>query len=197
MVARSLLPPGLPGYDPNIIGYAYDRSRARGLLRQAGIGAGTRLEVWHAEAASNRAALAIIQENLKDIGIDLIIRDVDMDLHYRAMEEGTVPLRMTRWVADYPDPDNFLYVTFHSKSSVYNLGFQDAEFDRLVEEARSQADIQERIRLYQRAERIWMQACPCVCLYHNRAVVLHHESLHGCIPHFTQPVVRLKKLWFS
>ena len=61
IVARSLLPPGLPGYDPNAIGYAYDPSRARGLLRQAGIGPGTRLEVWNAEAASNRAALAIIQ----------------------------------------------------------------------------------------------------------------------------------------
>lgn len=197
IVARSLLPPGLPGYDPNAFGYTYDPSRARGLLRQAGIANGVQLEVWHAEAASNRAALEIILENLKDVGIDLVIRDLDLDLIYRAMDEGAVPMRMTRWVADYPDPDNFLYVTFHSKSSVYNIGFQDAEFDRLVETARSQPDIQERIRLYQRAERIWMQACPCVCLYHNRAVVLHQESVHGCVPHFTQPIVRLKKLWFS
>src|SRR5262249_25017665 len=104
---------------------------------------------------------------------------------------------MTRWVADYPDPDNFLYVTFHSKSPVFNLGFKNAEFDKLTEQARSLPDIHERIRLYQRSERIWMEQCPCVVLYHNRALVLHQENVQGCIPHFTQPIVRYKKVWFS
>ncbi|HEY4490448.1 MAG TPA: hypothetical protein VI958_00560, partial [Acidobacteriota bacterium] len=89
------------------------------------------------------------------------------------------------------------YVTFHSKSSVYNLGFENQEFDRLVQDARTLADLQERVRLYQRAEKIWMQECPCVCLYHNRALVLHQENVQGCVPHFTQPAIRLKKIWLS
>jgi ABC-type transport system substrate-binding protein len=197
IVARTLLPPGLPGHDSSAIVYTYDPERARSLLRQAGVPQGTRLETWHAEAASNLDVLKIIQENLKDVGLDLQIREVDPDTHRKAIDQGAVPMRMTRWIADYPDPDNFLYVTFHSKSPVYNLGFQDVEFDRLVEEARSLPDIQERIRLYQKAERIWLQNCPCICLYHNQALVLHQDSLQGCVPHFTNPVVRLKKIWLS
>ncbi|HJZ12115.1 MAG TPA: ABC transporter substrate-binding protein, partial [Acidobacteriota bacterium] len=197
VIARTLLPPGLPGHDPNAIGYPYDPVRSRSLLNAARIAEGTRLETWHGEAGSNLAVLRIIQENLKDVGIDLQIREVDPDVQNQAIEQGVVPIRMTRWLADYPDPDNFLYVTFHSKSSVYNLGFENQEFDRLVQDARTLADLQERVRLYQRAEKIWMQECHCVCLYHNRALVLHQENVQGCVPHFTQPAIRLKKIWLS
>ena len=189
--------PRLPGHDPTALGYPYDPARARSLLRSANLAEGTRLETWHGEAGSNLTVLKMIQENLKDVGLELQIRETDPDTFNKSIERGLIPMRMTRWLADYPDPDNFLYVTFHSKSSVYNLGFQNSEFDRLVEEARCLADVQERIRLYQRAERIWMQESPCVCLYHTLALVLHQESLQDCVPHFTQPAIRLKKIWFS
>ncbi|PWT89913.1 MAG: hypothetical protein C5B54_08140 [Acidobacteria bacterium] len=197
IVARTLLPPGLPGHDPNASGYSYDPDRARDLLRQAGIAEGTTLEDWHGEAASNRDVLQIVQENLNAVGLNLQIRNYPSASFQKEVDRGTVPMRMTRWVADYPDPDNFLYVTFHSKSPVFNLGFRSPEFDRLTEEARSLADIQERIRLYQRSERILLEQSPCIVLYHNRALVLHQENVQGCIPHFTQPVIRYKKAWFS
>ncbi len=197
LVARSLLPPGLPAHDPSATGYVFDPARSRSLLRQAGVSEGTRIEVWHAEGASNRAVLSVVRENLQDVGLDLEIREMDVESNQKAIERGLVPMRMTRWVADYPDPDNFLYVTFHSHNPVFRLGFKNAEFDRLVEEARCLADIQERVRLYQRAERIWMQESPCICLYHTRALVLHQDSVQGCVPHFTHPVIRLKKLWLT
>ncbi|HEY4492653.1 MAG TPA: ABC transporter substrate-binding protein, partial [Acidobacteriota bacterium] len=65
VIARTLLPPGLPGHDPNAIGYPYDPVRSRSLLNAARIAEGTRLETWHGEAGSNLAVLRIIQENLK------------------------------------------------------------------------------------------------------------------------------------
>jgi peptide/nickel transport system substrate-binding protein len=149
------------------------------------------------EAGTNQAVLQIIQENLKDVGLDLHVQFLAPDLLQHAIEKGKVPMRMTKWVADYPDPDNFLYVTFHSKNPAIYTGFQNAEFDRFVEEARLLADIRERIQLYQLAERIWMEQCPCIVLFHNRALVLHQETVQGCIPHFTQPILRLKKIWLS
>lgn len=197
MAARTLLPPGLPGHDPATSGYHFDPARARALLRQAGIADGTKLECWHSESASNREVLQVIQENLREIGINFEIRDLPPNSIQDAIDKGSVPMRMTRWVADYPDPDNFLYVTFHSKSPVFNLGFQVAEFDRITEEARCLPDVQDRIRMYQRAEKIFMDQCPCVVLYHNRALVLHQENVQGSVPHFTQPIVRLKKCWWS
>jgi oligopeptide transport system substrate-binding protein len=149
------------------------------------------------EVGTTQAALQIIQENLKDVNLDLQIQYLSPDALQHAIEKGKVPMRMTKWVADYPDPDNFLYVPFHSKNPAIDTGFQNADFDQYVEEARCLADIRERIQLYQRAERIWMEQCPCIVLFHNRALVLHQESVQGCVPHFTQPVVRLKKVWLT
>lgn len=197
VIAKSLLPPGLPGYDPNSIGYLYDPGRAQSLLSQAGIAKGTRIDLIQTEATANKAMLNVIREDLNAVGIDLAIQYVSPEVNDRMIHEGRIPIRLTRWVADYPDPDNFLHVTFNSKSTVFNLGFQNEEFDRLTLEARYLADIRERVRLYQRAERIWMQQCPCVVLFHNRALILHQEGVQGCVPHFTQPVLRLKKVWLS
>lgn len=197
VIAKSLLPPGLPGYDANSIGYQYDPGRAQSLLSQAGVARGTRIDLMQTEATANKAMINVIQEDLKAVGIDLAVQYVSPEVNDRLIHEGRIPIRLTRWVADYPDPDNFLHVTFNAKSTVFNLGFQNEEFDRLTSEARYLADIRERVRLYQRAERIWMQQCPCVVLFHNRALILHQEGVQGCVPHFTQPVLRLKKVWLS
>ncbi|MCI0602541.1 ABC transporter substrate-binding protein [bacterium] len=197
VIARSLLPPGLQGYDPHAVGYLFDPSRARSLLKQANVPEGTVLEMLQTEAGTNQAVLQIIQENLKDVGLEVRVQFLAPDLLQHAIEKGKVPMRMTKWVADYPDPDNFLYVAFHSKNPAIYTGFQNADFDSFVEEARLVADIRDRVQLYQRAEKIWMEECPCVVLFHNRALVLHQENVHGCIPHFTQPILRLKKIWLS
>ncbi len=197
VIARSLLPPGLQGYDSRAIGYLYDPSRARSLLRQSNIPEGSTLEMLQTETGTSQEVLQIIQENLRDVGLDVRVEFLAPDLLQQAIEKGKVPMRLTKWVADYPDPDNFLYVTFHSKNPAIFTGFENSEFDRLVEEARLVADIRERVQLYQRAEKIWMEDCPCIVLFHNRALVLHQESVQGCIPHFTQPILRLKKIWLS
>ena len=197
VIARSLLPPGLQGYDPNVTGYLYDPSRARSLLRQSNVPEGTVLEMLQTEVGTNQEVLMILTENLKDVGIDLRVQFLSPDTLQQAIETGKVPMRLTKWVADYPDPDNFLYVTFHSKNPALQTGFANAEFDKLVEEARLVADIRERVQLYQRAQKIWMQESPCIALFHNRALVLHQENVQSCIPHFTQPILRLKKIWLS
>lgn len=197
VIARSLLPPGLPAYDPKSTGYLYDPARARSLLRQANVPDGTVLEMRQTEAGSNPALLEVMRENLGDVGIDLRIQYLEPDVLQNAIENHRVPVRLTKWVADYPDPDNFLYVPFHSKNPAIYTGFEDHEFDRIVAEARCLPDIRERIFLYQRAEQIWMEQCPCIVLFHNRALVLHQQSVQGCVPHFTIPVVRLKKVWLS
>jgi ABC-type transport system substrate-binding protein/methyl-accepting chemotaxis protein len=196
-IARGLLPPGLQGYDIHATGYLFDPARARNLLKLANVPDGTVLEMFQTEAGTNQEVLQILQENLQDVGLVLRIQFLSPDILQNAIEKARVPMRLTKWVADYPDPDSFLYVPFHSKNPAIYTGFENSEFDRLVEEARLLADIRERIQLYQGAERIWMEECPCVVLYHNRALVLHQESVQGCVPHFTQPVVRLKKIWLA
>ena len=58
------------------------------------------------------------------------------------------------WVADYPDPQNFLDILFHSESANNHTAYSNTEVDRLLEQARTEVDIETRISLYQQAEQL-------------------------------------------
>ena len=58
------------------------------------------------------------------------------------------------WAADYPDPQNFLDILFHSKSPLNHSGYSNPELDRLVESARVAETWEERASLYRRAEQL-------------------------------------------
>jgi ABC-type oligopeptide transport system substrate-binding subunit len=60
------------------------------------------------------------------------------------------------WSADYPDPENFLRVGLENEGT----GWRNEECDRLVREARRLLDQEERMALYQRADRILIREAP-------------------------------------
>ena len=72
------------------------------------------------------------------------------------------------WVADYPDPDNFLRVN----SIRGETGWQNQAYDRLIEEARQLTDQGERMRLYQAADRILVEEAVVVPLLYFRSHML-------------------------
>ena len=71
LIAESLLPPGLAGYDPALRGLSYDPERARDLMRQAGHGDGFEIEyrTWDTDEFNNSGLLALLIEDLETIGI--------------------------------------------------------------------------------------------------------------------------------
>ena len=65
------------------------------------------------------------------------------------------------WIADFPDPDNFLYFLLNSKAqTVYPLGYRNAELDKLMSEARVTIDPERRKQLYRRAEKLPTRTAP-------------------------------------
>ena len=56
------------------------------------------------------------------------------------------------WCADYPDPENFLDVLFHTGGNFNSANFSNPEVDKLLEEARTELDPAKRIALYQQVE---------------------------------------------
>ena len=71
------------------------------------------------------------------------------------------------WYADFPDPDNFLYVLFHSKSKTNRMGFNKPEVDELLEQARGEVDYMKRVEQYREIEKIVMEDAPLVCQHVN------------------------------
>ena len=71
------------------------------------------------------------------------------------------------WIADYPDPQNFLDLLFHSQSLNNETGYINPEVDRLLEAARAKRDEATRFSLYQQAEQIIASEVPVIPLWHG------------------------------
>jgi oligopeptide transport system substrate-binding protein len=83
------------------------------------------------------------------------------------------------WVADYPDPHNFMNV-FTSASENNYMGWKNARYDELVEKAVSTADESSRTRYYSQAQRLLLEEeAVFMPLFLNGHQALVRSSLHG------------------
>jgi ABC-type transport system substrate-binding protein len=84
-------------------------------------------------------------------------------------------LHVAAWVADYPDPDNFLRVAFRQAAT----GWHNEEYNQLVAEARRLLDQGERMALYRQADRIMVEEAPFVAPVYMQSQVLIKPWVKG------------------
>jgi ABC-type transport system substrate-binding protein len=172
--AAGILPTGFPGYNPDLQGYTYDPEKARQLIQDSKYGGLEELpritltlpgSFGAAVSPSIEAMLSMWEENL-DVRIDLLQTEWAIflqDLHQQRFQM----FGGLGWIADYPDPENFLDVLFHSKSSNNQSEYVNFELDLLLERARVELDETARFELYHRAEEIIVADAPWVPLWHS------------------------------
>ena len=83
------------------------------------------------------------------------------------------------WCADYPDPENFADILFHSGSEQNLSGYSSPELDAMLESARSMADTGKRLALYQEIEQAIVNDMPVLFLTHTPAGTLQSETLRA------------------
>ena len=88
-------------------------------------------------------------------------------LFEKAQQAQPTPL-LSGWVADYPDPDNFLRVCLQHRLP----GWQNERFDQLIEKARRITDQRKRIDLYQQADKILIEDTVLMPLTYGRYPLL-------------------------
>jgi ABC-type oligopeptide transport system substrate-binding subunit/class 3 adenylate cyclase len=163
-----LIPPTMPGHSPQI-GLAYDPEGARDLLAQAGYagGAGFPLvelmtQVDPLSAVAGEFLRAQWQEKL---GIEAAPQAVEFQAYVERIANDPPQAFVWGWVADYPDPDNFLRV---GNTGGYTR-WQNEGYNELVQKARQVSDQKERIRLYREADRILIEGAAVMPLVYLRA----------------------------
>ena len=184
--ANGILPKGLAGHNPELKGYEYDPERAKKLLAEAGYPNGTGLGtiwLWYNTHEMHRNLCVLVQDNLREIGVDVKLKNLDWGPYLDATKDGKAKFFRAGWLADYTDPDNFLYVLLHSS----NIGqgnysrYNNPEFDALIEKARRLQDIDERVPLYQEAERMAVEDAVWVFLYHYGDYLLRKPYVKGVV----------------
>jgi len=180
-----VLPPGLRWGTEAPEGYAFDVGKARALLAEAGYPEGRGLEeivLWHRADGLVQKVCEVMQANLAAIGAPVRLRSADWGAYLDATNRGESAFFLATWYADYPDPDNFLYVLLHSsmKGAAGNDAFySNPRFDVLVEEARRVTARGERARLYAEAESVAVADAPWVFCYAMRDVALVRAEWEG------------------
>jgi ABC-type transport system substrate-binding protein len=197
--ARGLLPPGLLAHDASLPLAELDLALARRLLAEAGHGAGLTLPFTLLEGDDEAARQAeVLFRHLPSLGVTIDNRVLAPGDYWRTMRAGEIAFFSGVWLADYPDPDNFLYVLCNSAGQQsYNFFYANPEVDRLTREARAELDPEARIDLYRRAERAVLADAPLVPLFHDRSVAGHRAHVHGARLYLTPPVLRPEDIWLE
>lgn len=203
LVATGILPPGMPGYDPDLQGYPYHPAKAKRLLAEAGYPNGVgfpRVQIWSiGKSASSRAELTAYQAYLADVGIQADIRFASDWPTYKALlEQGKLPMFRLVWYADIPDPDNFLSPLLYSSSPTNRTFYHNPRVDQLLEQARKTVDEAQRIALYREVQHIVHDDAPWIVQHHAVLNYLYQPYVRGVeVSLLGKRAIPLKKIWLK
>ena len=158
--AYSILPPGFPGYTENIDGLHYDPELARQLLSESEFAdPDTRPRIVVTVPGTGGTIgldLEVILEMWKqELGVEVEIQQVEWATYLEDLDDQKFQaFAGLGWEADYPDPQDFLDILFHSESGINHGAYANAEVDAVLKEARTEPDVLRRIDLYHQAEQL-------------------------------------------
>ncbi len=161
------VPQGLPGHSPGI-GLAYDPDRARRLLAEAGYPGGRgfpAIDAWHSYRGERQLHDAFLSAQWRDnLGISINWEPMDWPEYSRRLATNPPHLYRMAWLADYPDPGDYLRVALHQPYSRW----RNEQFEKLLETARRIPDLAERVKFYQAADRLLIEDAAILPLAHQR-----------------------------
>ncbi|MBC8099816.1 MAG: peptide ABC transporter substrate-binding protein [Armatimonadetes bacterium] len=115
----------------------------------------TTLTLSYGDSSNHGAIMQAIQQMWTDtLGITVTLVALEPSTYFSTVSEDAPIIYRSGWCQDYSDANNFLFDVFYSKSTQNDPGFQNAEFDALVEEARLETDVEVRRELYAQADEI-------------------------------------------
>ncbi len=183
--AKGVLPPTMPGYNPDLQGYTYDPEKAKKLLAEAGYPNGQgfpSIDLYFNTNETHQKIAELVQAQLRELGITIGLRTLDWAAYIKLVDDGGTLFHRMGWIADYPDPENFLTVLHHSR----NIGppgnsarYSNPQVDALLDRADAAEEWEERKRLYQEAEKIIVEDAPWVYVYYYSTNLLFQPYVRG------------------
>ncbi len=175
--ANSILPPGMPGHDPTITSPQFDPEKARTLLQQSSYGGPENLpEITFTLGGQGSnvggSSAAYIDMWRTHLGVEVQAEYIDPDTYFDEIDEQPRQLISSGWCADYPDPENFLDILYHSESNQNRGLYHNPEIDELLEIARVEPDLEKRFEMYNQIERMIIADSPDILLNHSQSYFL-------------------------
>ena len=168
--ATGVIPPGFPSYNQNLRGYSYNPDLARELLESStyadALASGDfpriTLTISGSFGATVPVYLEVMLEQWRELGIEIDIQQTEWATFLQDVNDREYQMFQLGWIADYPDPENFLDLLFHGESQNNHTAYNNPEVNRLLEEARTERDRDRRFEIYNQVEQMVMDDAPWV-----------------------------------
>ncbi len=169
--AEGILPPGMPGYNKDVQGLDFDVERAKELIAESKYGSVSNLPSITLTSAGmgtvSNIEAALVDMWQHNLGVNVEVRQLLPERYFSVITDKKNEMFTYNWGADYPDPQNFLDILFHSGTE-NNVGeYNNPEVDALLEKARVEQDPNVRMSLYQQAEQMIVNDAACLPLFFN------------------------------
>jgi peptide/nickel transport system substrate-binding protein len=160
-------------------GQYFDLEQAKQLMKQSKYPNGTEVMLLSGNAGTVPRQAEVLQAQLAKIGIKVNIELADAPTFRRRwLQERQWDLVQIQWDADL-DPDETLYPELHS-GEAWNAGkWANADFDKMVEGARSENDFKKRKKFYEEAVRLIVEDAPVAILLHLNEQKVFHKYVKG------------------
>jgi peptide/nickel transport system substrate-binding protein len=179
--ATGIIPPNNWAYRPDVTTYPYNPQRARDLLEEAGH-KDLAFTYRTSQDESGRLFAAVLQQQLREIGVTMQIRSNEFATFYSDIVNGNFQAYSFRWIGGNNDPDIFNFV-FHSKMTPpagANRGrYSNARVDELIEIGRRELDLEKRKEAYQEIQRIVADDLPYISLFYLDNVAVYNKRIQG------------------
>ena len=202
--ANGILPPGFPGYNLDLDSYEFDPEKARQLLAESKYGSDTASYPpitmtmpgsFGSPVSPTMQAILVGWE--EQLGITMDILQTEWATYLQDLRERRFQIfGGLGWIADYPDPENFLDGLFHSESSNNHTHYSDPELDALLEQARVEQDREARFALYRDAEQMILDGAPWVPLWHSNGEHYLIKPYVKGLPLSSLVIPRLRYVYF-
>lgn len=179
------VPPGLIGYDKAAPAYNFDLKKAEEHLKKAYDG-----KVWengfsftltyNTGSDMRQMAAEILKRNIEGLNpkFKIELRGIPWASFLEKTQARKMPLWVRGWIADYPDPHNFVFPFLHSKGRyAIAQNFNNPQLDMLIDAAVRSTNIAERTKLYKQIQNISMQEAAQIYTVHSPGVWVYRQSV--------------------
>jgi peptide/nickel transport system substrate-binding protein len=154
--ANGFVTQGVPGYQAGLPELKFDPAMAQKLLADAGFPGGKGMppvEIVTTEPSKDEVTYYADQYS-RVLGMQVTPKIVERATHIKAMNAGAVAFFPWAWTADYPEAMTFLGDMWYGSSPYNRPRWKNADYDRLIDQARGTLDETARDALYHQAEKI-------------------------------------------
>ena len=201
--AYSVLPPGMPGHNPEDHVVVENLAHAAEIIQQIGAeGTNRAIEVEIVSASQSafaKAEFGFIEAAWNQIGVATRIKYLtDWSEFEKYINSDAMQIFRYVWTANMPDPDDFTSPLFGSDSPVNYTRYNNPEIDHLLRQAGGMVDPVERSHAYQQIEKKVMQTTPIIPLFYLSIDRVYQPSVKGItISALGAHTVRLHRVWLD